>query len=238
MTEMTQEEISLLDMLVFLAENWLILIFGPLIVGAAVYFATNQSPATYLASLEIELPSAQDRARPSLVNEVQSSREGVTASMQDDTVFISVSGATPRQAEAGAIEAYNDIAAVITSALADRLSRLEQTRALLIRPVDELSASDDPQAILATADLLVAIAPIDEEIFHIENDMRSLDSPARVSVRRTGQSPALQAIIAAMGSGLILLILLATRKAMLSATATDEGREKIQRIKRAFFIAR
>ena len=54
------EELDLLDLLVTLAENWKILIFGPLLAGIAAYGIGLVIPKTYesSASVQVERPGS------------------------------------------------------------------------------------------------------------------------------------------------------------------------------------
>jgi uncharacterized protein involved in exopolysaccharide biosynthesis len=49
------EELDLLDLLVTLAENWKILIFGPLLAGIAAYGIGLAIPKTYESSASVQV---------------------------------------------------------------------------------------------------------------------------------------------------------------------------------------
>ncbi|WP_255439470.1 Wzz/FepE/Etk N-terminal domain-containing protein [Comamonas sp. Z3] len=52
------EELDLLDLLVTLAENWKILIFGPLLAGIAAYGIGLVIPKTYESSASVQVERA------------------------------------------------------------------------------------------------------------------------------------------------------------------------------------
>ena len=53
------DEISLLDLLVTVAEHWMLLVIVPFLVGIAAYGFASLQPATWRSSAVIGLPQAE-----------------------------------------------------------------------------------------------------------------------------------------------------------------------------------
>lgn len=59
MTEPDNDEISLLDLLIVVAENWLLLVIAPLAIGGIVYWVVASQPQTYSSDAVVALPPAE-----------------------------------------------------------------------------------------------------------------------------------------------------------------------------------
>src|SRR5690606_38157929 len=57
--EQNDDEISILDLLVTIAENWVLLVAGPLLVGAAAYGFLYFQPQPWRTSATVELPAVE-----------------------------------------------------------------------------------------------------------------------------------------------------------------------------------
>src|SRR5690554_2082758 len=63
------DEISLLDLLVVIAEHWLVLVFVPLLAGVAAFGFLTLQPHAWTASAVLGLPPAEvSRYLPSILN--------------------------------------------------------------------------------------------------------------------------------------------------------------------------
>lgn len=233
MSEKILGELSPLDVLVFLAERWMLLLLGPLAAGAIGYVATAQLPAEYSATLELaaEVPSLS-----TLYQDDLPSLESATAARRGSKIVITATGPSQEEAEGNVVAASDELIAPMAEALNEHLGRLLQTRARLSAPLAPLSVRDDAQAVLATAELLLVLAPIDEEILQIEEALYSLGTTQEVSLRSEGFPRHFVVVLLAIATFIVLLLASAFQQYAREATMNETTRRKLAQIRRALLL--
>lgn len=240
-----QDEISLLDIAVFAAENWLLLIFLPLAVAVGTFaWASNTAP-TYTATIELGLPDPGDDARspyvtPAFYEATIAERDGVEIEVTASGAAIATQASSQDAAIERAQSAYADIAApVIAAAQGERdtamavIATASNAIELIQSEVDE-----DPAAALTLLEMQSALVPFQERLSEATAVIEALQTPPAAEAARAGRSAVLYAALAALATGLVLLVLLALRQGMRAAAATSEGREKLRRIADALLLRR
>jgi hypothetical protein len=270
-------EISLLDLLVTLADNAKLLILGPLFVGLvalAVAFAWPQTfesvailqtePATAslittaavldpaVASLGLEPGQSVEDARKALLGRVK------TASGRADKLLtITVSGATPQQAQATATALLAAVQAQsrptggsklrLETQLAD--TKIRQEKALkagdILLPVLEsingrqvLPDARGAELVKGYTELLNTVSAAQSQALVIQAQLDGLTDSQLVQAptlpeKAVSPKKGMIAVGATLGSGFLLLLLVFIRNGLRSSEADPASAAKLARIRRA-----
>lgn len=208
------DEISLLDLLVVIAESWKLLILVPLLVGALTFAVTSLTRPTLYQSeaiimLSVEQSSALQSA--SLVESIAMSERWL--SRHGDSVVASL------------------------SALDEALDyqRLPNTRLYVLSFTSESAGAAQGMLSRVLATLLELTAEQDDMAL---NEDAVLQPPTEPIVIHEQRSPALYSALAILATGFALLIFIFAREGVRRAASDPEGAEKLARIKRAFALRR
>lgn len=242
MTDAT-DEISLLDIAVFLAENWLALLILPLIVAGGAYAWASMTPTTYIASATLQIPAGPD-GEPldidwrGLYNLVAEPRAGVESEFADSGISIVARADTAGAAENAAQQAYDEIVAPLVEQTQEMTT---QDEAIIGRANQLLERTEQGDDDITAASAIIALemsGRAQDRLSIYAQALQTLQQPADIHVSRSGARPALMAVGSWVAAGLVLLIILALRNGLRNAAKTVEGREKVQRIRTAFFLYR
>ena len=241
-THFEQDEISLLDILVTLAENVKLLIIGPLLVGLSALGVGYMLPQTFesvavlqaeqataslmttavvldpvVAKLGLAKDASAEEARDMLRGQIKAAVGG-----KDKLLTLIVSAPTPQQAQA------------IGNAV------LEQTY-LQSRPKGPVRARLEAQ--LAEAQGLLKNAAIAQiQVSALEAQLEGISEAQLVQAptlpQKASQPKKAQlAIVATLATGLALLLFIFMRQALRNATADVEAARKWARIRRALGLS-
>ena len=237
------EEISLLDILVFFAEHWLLLILVPALVAAGAYIWAHTLPPTYRATVSITVPELDAPDAPTI--DTRSFYRAVMTSRKGVETEISSTGATIT-AESGDAERASDLALAARSDAVDALiGEFEHHVATAQSAIAELdpvlnhirgNIGNDPAQALALVQILDALGPFQSRLSQAAQGIEMLQTEPTVEVSRQGPRPILIGLLAGACAGALLLIFIATKKGLANAAGSEDGREKLQRIRSAFFL--
>lgn len=270
------DEISLLDLLVTVAEHWMLLVIVPFLVGIAAYGFASLQPATWRSSAVIGLPQAEVSnylqtmfddetgvfagvgAPASEIERELTISQGSTA----ERTRIELNLAAPRMVEHALETVLAQLAAAVErgevvspeAQVEAEMAELDEEIALRERMIgtltrimeeDETAVPFDGTAYALTVSTLNEIMGARDEQRKrrtvLESGLAAL--PVTVveqeasSAIRVGQAPLTIALLAFLGSGLVLLILVFVRAGVKNAAADPETRSKLDRIRRAFWLA-
>lgn len=205
-------EFDVLDLVVLLAESWKLLLLVPLVVGALTY-AINFSARTtvYQSSAIITLSSEQ-----SFVLRASSLLEPVALSQEW-------------------LEIHDGDVVQAVSALSRSLSyeRLPGSRLFVVQV--RHPSSDVAQRVLTLLlNELIERGQSQADFSFTEEDV--LQPPIEPVTVREGRSPAIAALMALLASGFAMLLFVFARDGLRRAAAAPEGAQKVDRIRRAFWL--
>lgn len=250
------DEISLLDLLVVIAESWWIIVGGSLLVGAVAYFAAPSQPAVFSSTAVLAAPPAQIE---SMLADLGIQGNFETRASNNDTA-ITVRDPSPERAEVALTEFVDNAATQLAAttvapvharmeALTERLNEIEaltgQAEAALARWQDQPEPDET-----AIASIFQLQQLLQAERFAVQEEVRALDLqieslpqtmvvvPPSPAEGGSGRSPLLLAVLAAMGAGFVLLVLAFLRHGLRQSTANPESKAKLQRIKNALLFRR
>ncbi len=237
-----QDEISLLDILVTLAENAKLLIIGPLLVGLSALGVGYMLPQTFesvavlqaeqataslmttavvldpvVAKLGLAKDASAEEARRMLRGQIKAA-----VGKQDKLLVLTVSAPTPQQAQAIAVAV------------------LEQTY-VQSRPKGGVLARLEAQ--LAEAQrLLKTDVAAKTQVSELEAQLDGLSQTQLVQAptlleQASQPKKALLAILATLATGLVLLLFVFMRQALRNAAADVEAARKLARIRRALGLS-
>jgi hypothetical protein len=267
---MEDEEISLLDLGVTIAENWLWLVIVPIVLGAITYILIALGGSQYRASLSVpfttdeiaklwQLPHDSPLAVPEVELATDGTTDGIVIEASGSASTLSMVGNTSegvraaldrfgnvleQAANAGAIEST-------ASRYEERLDDIENSialRAQLIAVLEtSLEASEASEgtehglAALALSQLLDGRAADYDRLEALRAEMPESEgaiADAEVTITRQGRSPLLMAVLAVLGSGFVMLILVFVRKGLKGAGDDPITRAKLERIRNGFLLRR
>jgi type IV secretory pathway TrbD component len=242
MTHQT-EEFSVLDVGVFLAENWIALVFGPMIIGIAAYVWAASAPQVFTATVSLEVPINLDNGEPMvdpgpLYRVAFAERED----LQTEVVRRGVTFVGRGNSAAGASDlvrtAYAEAATVLIEQLNARIDDARSTMASLapIIQLIEANLAMDPLSGRELIELSTTISMYEQRIEDASGAIAVLEAEPRSATKRLGMQALYLAVIAWLGAGFALLILLLIRQVFKIAASTDEGRQKLNRVWKAFHI--
>ncbi|HWJ88267.1 MAG TPA: hypothetical protein VNS12_09370 [Pelagibacterium sp.] len=248
-------EISLLDLLVIIAEHWLVLVVVPLLIGVLAFGMVSMQPHSYRSEAVLTLPAA-------VISPLGDTEPGlsITQDTNTGTTQLVLAGPDPDVTmrltaiisgielaiEAGELpdargELLDQIAVLdqsmalrdgiiarITTALSDleRASPFDtQAYAAASSALEELLTGRQDAQVLA-AELRNELAAIPTEIV--------VSAPTNASL--VGRSPLLMALLATLGAGFVLLIAVFMRAGFRNAAQDEDGQEKLDRIKNALLL--
>ncbi|WP_196258700.1 hypothetical protein [Pelagibacterium limicola] len=245
MTDYADDEISLLDVAVFLAEHWLLLVIGPVVAALIAYAMAATTEQTYTSSIDIEMPYALARegqiADPQAIyREAFVPRDAVSMTDIKDGVRITATGATAGEVSGRVLEARRQFVAPAIEALSE--TRVSAQRAIdilapLVEPVSS-SIDGEPEAALVYVQLRDALVSARRHLLDVDRAIAALATEQPPSVRREGRTSALDAALAGIGAFIILLAAVAIRRGIAVAARDERNSERFDRIRAALLFRR
>lgn len=269
------DEISLLDLLVTIAEHWLLLVVVPILAGLAAYAFAAQQTGTWRSSAAVGLPQAEVSRYLQTVFDEEGALAGTGVPVSDiERGLVLSKGSTdgrtrielslpgPETAERALEAVLARLSAAVESGgivrpqvqieaeiavLAQEISLRERMIATLTRTIEESEA-----AASFDATIYASAASTLNEIMNARDQQQArrtllMNNLAALPVdvieqdassgARVGQSPLTIALLVFVGTGVVLLILIFIRAGLRNAAADPETRDKIDRIRRAFWLA-
>lgn len=248
------DEISLLDLLVIIAEHWLVLIIVPLLIGALTFGVVSMQPQTYRSEAVLALPAAafgplgETEPGLSITEDTTAGTTQLVLTRQDPDVAARLQAiiSSILAVEAGELPDAR-------SEVMGRIANLEQTMALrdgiIARITTALSELErdtpfDTQAYAAASSALEGILTGRQEAQMMAAELRTelAEMPSEIIVSPPsnaeieGVSALLMALLATLGSGFALLIAVFVRAGFRNAAQDEEGQEKLDRIKNALLL--
>jgi hypothetical protein len=163
--------ISLLDMLVFFAENWLLLILMPALVAVGTYMWVGTLPPTYKATISITVPEMDVEGAPpidtrSFYRAVLAPREGIKAAISSNGATITAEHWDAERASEMAIAVHSDAVAALTLAFEQHVDVAEAIIAKLDPVLNQIRGDigDDPTQVLALVQILDALGPLQSRV--------------------------------------------------------------------------
>lgn len=250
------DEISLLDLLVVIAESWWIIVGGSLLAGTIAYFATASQPVVYSSSAELAAPPAQIEALLADLD-IQSDVEARASGNNTAIVF---KAASPERAETELAQFVEAATAKLgeTSIAPARLRvesltrRLNEIEALAGRADAALTgwqAQTEPDE-TAIAGMFQLQQQLQAERFALQEEAQLLamqiDSipqammvvPPSPAETGGGRSPVIVAALAAIGAGFLLMVSAFVRHGLRQSAGNPKSSVKLQRIKNALLLRR
>jgi len=250
------DEISLLDLLVVIAEFWWIIVGGSLFVGAVAYFVATSQPAVYSSTAVLAAPPAQIEAILADLD-IQGDFE-VRAS--GNNTAIAVKSPSRERAEAELAQFVETVTGHVTTtalvraqprmdALNDRLAEIEALAGRADAALTQWQAQPESDE-TAIASILQLQQQLQAERFTLQEEARLLatqiDSlpqtmvvvPPGPAEKGAGRSPLIMAILAAMGSGFVLMVLAFLRHGLRQSAGSPENSAKLNRIRNALLFRR
>jgi hypothetical protein len=268
-------ELSLLDLLVTVAENWVLLVAGPLLVGAAAFcFFLYFQPQSWRTTATVELPLVEmTRILPAAL-EGATPPPGLSIAKIDNGLTIADDGTperarlevvleSPTAARVGLSFVLEQLAATVErdalpSAVETAQARretLEQEVALRDSVIQRLTQALEDSKPAEDFDALsyAQMASTHNELMLARDQKRGEleillagPSPSTSSSQsfvveteepsRIGRSPLVMTLVAVLGTGFVLLLLVFIRSGLNKAVQNPESRQKINRIRRAFWL--
>lgn len=275
-----EAEISLLDLLVTLADNVKLLILGPLAAGLTALGIAFVLPQTFesVAILQAEPATASLMSTASVLDptvaslgldhgqSVESSRQALRGRIKtaigrnDKLLTITVSGATPQQAQATAKALLASVEAQSRPTGASKLKLETQLADTKIRQQKAIRAGDvllpvlesingrkvlpdgrDAELVKGYTELLNTVSAAQSQALVIEaqleglTDSQLLQAPT-LPEKAVSPKKGMIAVGATLASGFLLLLLVFVRSGLRSAEADPASAAKLARIRRALSL--
>lgn len=244
-----EKSISLIDIVVFVAENWLLIFMAPLVAAIIFYAWQNSSPRVYVAELDAVVPQEIRNAHPAGTEGYRPltgvypppfvGMEGVRTSLTSRGFLVRAEANSSSEARSRAERAYQaTIAPMIEALEAERQNAgaiLATTDSVLAGIESDLAAGDI-ENVMALVELEVALAPIEARIHSAETMIAALENVPIADITQRGMSPALVSALGGLAAASVVVIALAIRQRWRSVAATDDGQLKLRRIKDAFAL--
>lgn len=257
------DEISLLDLMVVIAEHWLILVFVPLLAGLAAYGFVALQPHAWTASAEVGLPPAEvSRYLPGILDGAADMEHGleITEGSSAERSRIDLTLDDPDAVSDGLLLLTGQLTAAVEeggielpgASLEANLLDLEQEIALrdgiatrlaqALRDI-ETGLPFDAMAYAQTASALneMMAARDAQRLRYEELSVTGTELPTSLIEEAPSEpvpagrtSPLVVSALAVLGTGFVLLVLIFIRNGWKNAAADAETQDKIDRIRRAF----
>lgn len=229
-----QDEISLLDILVFFAERWMLFVIVPVVLAVAVFGIASVMPSAYSATSTITLP--QSVTLPAAIRSGFSADPDVTVAFSNTDVTITARASSSADAVARATATRDAVLGALSEGIEEDVARAQAVIDRLLPYIDRLDSAqaDDPAYAIS---LLAVQDRVDDAQSELDAAMLQRDGVAitpEVTVRRDGANPALLAVLAWLGTGFVLLIATMAITGWRTAASDPENGAKIARIRRAF----
>lgn len=235
--------VSLLDALVFLAENWIVLLVVPLLVGAGVFWWTMRVPPTFVATTSIYLPALDRESEdwaleiPGFQQALFHPRPGVSVEIAEDDAIITALGSSMTDATERATEAQASAIGAVVRQYEQRLVPLDAAIARIAPIVARIDETpDDLSTAISRAQLLGALNDAQIRQMEIHETIERLTAQPIVSIARVENSPYAKATAAWVTAFFSMLLVLACLSSIRRIAATEPGRSKIARIRNAFLL--
>jgi len=267
--ENNDDEISLLDLLVTIAENWVFLVAGPLLVGAAAFAFLYFQPQPWRTSATLDLSPVEITAKLPMMLEGAPPPSGLSIAEIGNGLSIIGDGAsapsrlelvldTKSAAQAGLAFLLDQLVAAVerdalpSSAETAQVKREALEQEVVLREGIIQRLTEALEAISSAEDFDAAsyaqMASTHNELmlardFKLGELEELLDAPAATALplvieteepSRIGRSPIIITLLAVLGTGFVLLVLVFIRAGLKNAAQNSESRQKINRIRRAF----
>ncbi len=231
------ETIDLLDLAVFFARYWMILIIGPLVAAAIVYAISSTTSSPYTANMRVQVPSfvANDIVdnAVALIFQVEP-RDGVTVDVSERVISISTLSPTREEAISVIRTERSRIADAMKAAIDVYAELLDGQKELL----EQLVADDRRNA--------ETIREVITLTSHVRNQSQRLSAAQawtnNISTQQIESSstarPLINGIAAGALTGLIALIFAIIRTAISHLRENPESSAKLDRVRHAFLMKR
>lgn len=247
MTDQHADEISLLDIAVFLAENWLALLVIPLFAAFATYmWAVLQEP-TYTAAATLSLPAAGLAENGAVLTRIPNEfyraayaeRDDVDINLRSNEVSIAAASSSPDDAAGLVTRAYNDLSKPLIDAMQAEIERASRVIDQVTPAMDQLrqELESDPDTAIALLNIQAAIEPHQTRVADATSLVEALHAPPAIVTSRVGQRhPAFYAILAGGSAGLTVLAALLALQGFRAAMKTENGQASVRRIQNGLLL--
>lgn len=259
----TSAEPKLLDFLVIIAEYWTALVLGPLFVAGLAYLAVTMQPVDYRGTVRLALTPDGARvvagrtgaaiqaigsvtvngppAGPAIITVVADTADMVTVHLNELVQNAEAFENSPTRLR----QELEDSAAEIVIRIQEAESSLQRLNANLDRIEQQ-----EPYDARAFATLAQSIEQLRNDRFFLQSHLRYLSdradqyrtplviSPPSEPRIATQRSALLNAILAALASGFVLLLAVFAWNAIRQSSSQPENAHLVERIKRALLFRR
>ncbi|GEM_PF-5457708 len=245
---MHSDEITILDVAVFLAERWLILVLVPTFAAIGVFLLAPEPPATYVATATMILPSNSTAENADSLPRwsrgfslaLSQAQEDVSTTAMGDRVVLRAERSSEDDAEAAVLSSYSALSEPVIETLSDELARLENLLLAMSAGISlPIEDTDSIATIAAKAQVQSALFPLDEQAWLIRGMIADLQiAPAVTTSRLSVFGSEFYAAVAAICAFFLTLAVALLRTAMKTATSDPDSSEKLARISAAFRLRR
>lgn len=238
--------VSLLDIAVFLAENWITLLFGPLLIAVATYLWFSAKPTVYTAAAVVDVATldlGKDSAEAYLSSFYRGAakpRLGVEVRKIGPNAEITATSGSQEDATNLVRKTYAELTAALHEVISQRLDSVN-TIIAQIEPLEIVLRSHPDENVAS----LVALARMQEQMYpyrleaiNLERALNALADGPEIDLSENRRSAIAPAALSAFSTGLVLLAALGAKAMLLAASSTEDGARKIARIKSALFLRR
>lgn len=248
MTDQRDDEISVLDMAVFLAEHWIFIFLIPAALAVVAFFLAGQLDRGHTASATINLPGAAVRKEahviPTMVAEMiyfaeQVESEAINVITSPNSITISATAQTSASASAMVRSAIGEISAVATQSIDDHAERVAAIAAYVERLTDIIERTGNGEVsadAVATAAELRNQASLDARDIEIARGVLTKIEETSVSQSPAGRSPMFYALLVLLFAGMFATAICSVVAMVRSARNNEGSRAKFDRILAAFGV--
>ncbi|EKF59370.1 hypothetical protein QWE_11246 [Agrobacterium albertimagni AOL15] len=231
------EAIDLLDLAVFVARYWVILIFVPLVAAAIVYLMSSTTSSPYTANTRFQVPhfvanDIVDNAVALIFQDEPS--DGVTVNVSERVISISTLSPTREEAISVIRKERSRIAEALKTAIDVYAELLERQKELL----EQLVADDG-----RSAETILEVIKLTS---HVKNQSQRLSaaqawtnniSTQQIEASSTAR-PLIHGIAAGALTGLIALIFAVVRTTISHLRQDPKSSAKLDQVRHAFLMKR
>lgn len=248
MTEQHSDELDLLDIAVFVAQHWVFIFLVPAVLAVAAFFVAGQTQRTYTATTTIALPASSGLEAtdpiPMIVSNVgyaanRLSDDRVSVTVQGGNITVSSSGDDPQVATDRLRNAIHEIARAGQVEIDEQqiyVSRSQSNLERLDAAIGSADAEDITPAALATTETMRARVATGVRQIELAQSWLAGITSIEAEVRDTSRSPRLTGLLTLVLSGVVTASACAIRAWWRRARISPITREKINRIRAAFWL--
>lgn len=245
------DQISILDIGVVLAENWMTILLAPLILSVLVYAGASAMQPTVAATIELAIPidseSGDFSVDPGLLyGAAFAYREGVSTTMSCsesqelgrvlpcDSIIFTAKASSEEEAIELAQEAYKAAAAALVADFQSQFSDAQAAIAIVapfVRIVED-SLEDEPHNGRVLLDLTASLVMYQGRAELASDMINSLQEEPFARIDRIGMPPLQVAVTVWIASTCLVLVVLALWLAFRGVSAMEEGRTNRSRLGR------